>query len=49
MNLTGRKADWKKGRYVYAVSAIIAFIHDIDEYLKEAYELNEDLNRVIAE
>lgn len=29
----GGESDWRKGKYVYAKSAIIAFIHDIDNYL----------------
>lgn len=29
----GGESDWRKGKYVYAISAIIAFIHDIDNYL----------------
>lgn len=29
----GGESDWRKGKYAYAISAIIAFIHDIDNNL----------------
>ncbi|KAH3697092.1 hypothetical protein DPMN_084577 [Dreissena polymorpha] len=44
----GGESDWRKGKFVYAVSAIIAFVHDIDEYLKSACELRENICLTVA-
>ncbi|KAK3103474.1 hypothetical protein FSP39_019495 [Pinctada imbricata] len=37
----GGNTDWRKGKYVYAISAIIAFIHDIDDYIYQASEMTD--------
>ncbi|KAH3754240.1 hypothetical protein DPMN_188904 [Dreissena polymorpha] len=40
--------DWRKGRYMYAISAITAFIHDIDSYISTARSISDKLCCVIA-
>ena len=44
----GGDTNWRKGKYVYAISAIIAFIHDIDEYLQKAGQLLEHISQSLA-
>ena len=37
------KGDWKNGKYVYAISASIAFIHDADCYLSKSEEVISEM------
>lgn len=40
--------DWRKGKYVYAISAIIAFIHDIDRFLDKARDVLQNICSQVA-
>lgn len=44
----GGESDWRKGKYVYAISAIIAFIHDIDNYLDIASDITGRIALTVA-
>ncbi|CAG2256263.1 unnamed protein product [Mytilus edulis] len=44
----GGDTDWRKGRYVYAISAVIAFIYDIDNFLSAGRELTQTLSIFIS-
>lgn len=44
----GGESDWRKGKYVYAISAIIAFIHDIDNYLDIAPDITGRIALTVA-
>ena len=44
----GGGSDWRKGKYVYAISAIRAFIHDIDDYIEQATEMTERICTYVA-
>jgi hypothetical protein len=44
----GGATHWRKGKYVYAISAIIAFLHDIDEFLNQACDLLEEIEEIVA-
>jgi hypothetical protein len=39
----GGKDDWKNGKFVYAISATIAFIYDIDTFIRESMALINEL------
>ena len=30
----GGEENWRKGKYVFAISGIIAFLYDIDDFMK---------------
>ena len=40
--------DWRKGKYVYAISAITAYIHEIDGFAAKATSVIDKLCRYIA-
>ena len=44
----GGESNWRNGRYAFAVSAIIAFIHDIDELLKKVLDVIEQICAYLA-
>ena len=41
-------SDWKNGKYVLAISSMIAYIHDIDEFLKESLMIVDELNKCVC-
>ena len=44
----GGDSNWRNGKYAFAVSAIIAFMHDIDELLKKVLIVLEQICQCIA-
>ena len=44
----GGKTDWRTSKYSYAISAVIAFIYEIDQYVKKAGSVTDDICRYIA-
>jgi hypothetical protein len=41
-------SNWRNSKYVYAISATISYIHDIDTYLEHAHNVLEELIQCIA-
>lgn len=44
----GGEENWRKGKYVFAISGIIAFIHDIDDFLQGFEKLRETICQYLA-
>ena len=44
----GGEENWRKGKYVFAISGIIAFIHDIDDFLQAFEKLRETICQYLA-
>ncbi|KAH3888912.1 hypothetical protein DPMN_012957 [Dreissena polymorpha] len=44
----GGGSDWKNGKYVFAISSMIAFVHDIDEYLQQSMALVDEITTCIC-
>lgn len=41
-------SDWKNGKYVQGISALIAFVYDIDEYIRHSVSLLDELVKCIC-
>lgn len=41
-------SDWKNGKYVHGISALIAFVYDIDEYLRNSLSLLDELLKCLC-
>lgn len=41
-------SDWKNGKYVFAISSLIAFIHDIDDFLRESLIVIDEIITCIS-
>lgn len=44
----GGETDWRKSKFVYAISAVIAFLYDIQNYLTQARHVTERISRCVA-
>ena len=44
----GGEENWRKSKYVFAISGIIAFIHDIDDFLQAFEKLRETICLYLA-
>ena len=44
----GGETNWRESKFVYAISGIIAFLHDVEEYSKNALGVLEEICRCIS-
>lgn len=44
----GGETNWRESKFVYAISGIIAFLHDVEEYLKKAVGVLEEICQCIS-
>ena len=44
----GGETNWRESKFVYAISGIIAFFHDVEEYLKKAAGVLKEICQCIS-